>query len=187
MIYLIDMDGVVADFERELLDQFRKLYPNKNYVSLDKRTTSTTEEQYPLEDRPLLRSITSSPGFFLNLKPIEGSLNALLELKSISGNEVFLCSSPTNIYKQCVQEKYMWVEQHLGHEWTQKIILTKDKTLVYGNYLIDDNSNIKGIKTPFWEHVIYDQPYNRNLEHLNGKKRISWQGNWREVLDIHQK
>jgi len=56
----------------------------------------------------------------------------------------------------------------------------KDKTLIIGDILIDDKPEIKGISTPNWEHIIFDQPYNKNI---TNKKRINWD-NFKEVLGV---
>lgn len=42
----------------------------------------------------------------------------------------------------CVQ--YAWVEKHLGHEFLEQVILTRDKTLISGDLLIDDRPDILG-------------------------------------------
>lgn len=40
--------------------------------------------------------------------------------------------------------QFEWIDKHLGPEWLDKIVLTKDKTMVNGHILIDDRPNIKG-------------------------------------------
>lgn len=52
------------------------------------------------------------------------------------------------ILKNCVLEKYDWVDYYLGREWIRKIILTKDKTLVRGKILVDDRPRISGAMKP---------------------------------------
>jgi 5'-nucleotidase len=58
-----------------------------------------------------------------------------------------------------------------------RIIVSKDKALVHGDVLVDDKPEIKGALTPAWHHVIFDQPYNRQI----GGIRMTWE-NWRNVL-----
>jgi 5'-nucleotidase len=69
------------------------------------------------------------------------------------------------------------VEGHLGTEFTTRVILTRDKTLVRGDGLIDDKPTIGGIATPQWRHVLFNQPYNRQFP----GPRVDWE-NWREAL-----
>ena len=41
--------------------------------------------------------------------------------------------------------QYEWVENHLGKDWIDRLILTRDKTMINGDVLIDDKINITGI------------------------------------------
>lgn len=43
-----------------------------------------------------------------------------------------------------VYVQYAWVEKHLGHEFLEQVILTRDKTLIAGDILIDDKPDIVG-------------------------------------------
>ena len=90
-------------------------------------------------------------------------------------------ATPLSLYAYCVLEKYQWVEKYLGYGFTKKLILTRDKTLVRGDMLIDDKPEITGIQKPVWEHIIYDFPYNR---HITGNRRIVRWKNWRKILGI---
>lgn len=40
--------------------------------------------------------------------------------------------------------QYRWVERHLGPQFVKRIILTRDKTVVLGDLLIDDKDTIQG-------------------------------------------
>jgi len=182
MIYLVDMDGVIVDFEKGILDEFRKRYPDKPFIPLEKRTTFYVRDQYPKELQPLIDEIyrsEKSKGFYLGLSLIEGALDALLELKN-SGNEIYICTSPTLFNPFCISEKYEWINNNLGTEWTEKVIMTRDKTVIDGNFLIDDNPNLLGVQKPRWKQILYSQPYNRDA---NFKQRLTWQ-NWKFVLNI---
>ena len=179
MIILIDMDDVLADFDSEFLKRWREKYPDKLYVPLEKRSLFYMKEQYPQEVWDLVKEIYYSPGFIRSLPVVTGGCEAVKEL-SERGHEVFICSAPLSNYENCVLEKYEWVEEYLGREWTRKIILTRDKTLVKGKILIDDRPEIKGAAVPEWEHIIYDRPYNRNIQ---DKRRLTWE-NWKEVLNL---
>lgn len=44
----------------------------------------------------------------------------------------------------CVLFQYAWVEKHLGHDFLEQVILTRDKTVVSGDILIDDKPDILG-------------------------------------------
>jgi 5'-nucleotidase len=90
-----------------------------------------------------------SRGFYRNLPPVPGAIKAVTDLLA-EGFGVYICTSPLEQYQHCVLEKYEWVEEHLGSEFTTRVILTRDKTLVRGDVLIDDKPTIGGISTPQW-------------------------------------
>ena len=177
MIVLVDMDGVIADFDGGFLDGWRRAHPERAHVPREARTRFRLIDQYPPEEIERVRGVYCAPGFFRGLAPVPGGLDALREMRD-AGHEVLLCTSPLERYRNCVLEKYEWVEAHLGVEWTHHMVLTRDKTLVHGDLLIDDNPRIEGRLGPRWEHVLYDQPYNRAVR---GHRRLTW-ASWREVL-----
>lgn len=43
--------------------------------------------------------------------------------------------------------QYKWVEKHLGPEFVERIILTRDKTVVSADLLFDDKDTIRGLKS----------------------------------------
>lgn len=177
MRILVDMDGVITDFDGEFLKRWRERYPGQFYVPFDQRTKFYVKDSYPEELKPLVAEILLEPTFFRDMMPMPGAKEALFEMDEM-GLEVFICSSPLSTYKNCVLEKYEWVENVLGPDWVKRIILTKDKTLVRGDYLIDDKPEITGVEDiPSWEHILYDRPYNKQ----GNKRRLTWE-NWKNVL-----
>jgi 5'-nucleotidase len=177
MIILVDQDDVIADFNGYFLTLWRQKYPNLPYVPNEERKSYQTINDYPENLADKVKDIYYQEGFFKNLPLIGGAKEGMEEIKNM-GNDVFICTSPITKYDYCVKEKYEWVEKYLGKEWTTKIILTRDKTLIHGDYLIDDNPNIKGINKPTWKHIFYDQPYNINIKN---DLRLNW-ANYEEVF-----
>lgn len=51
-------------------------------------------------------------------------------------------ASSADLFSPPVQ--YRWVEQNLGPQFVERIILTRDKTVVMGDLLIDDKDDIQG-------------------------------------------
>lgn len=177
-IILVDMDGVLADFEAGFLKIWKRRFPH-HPQTLEKRKTFRLADSLPNGLNQDIRSVLSSPGFFANLKPIPRAKEALEKMQKL-GHEVLICTSPISEYENCVLGKYRWVAKNLGFDWTKKVIMTKDKTLIFGNILIDDKPEYKGMRKPAWIHALFDAPYNR---HAKTKLRITWK-NWEKILDI---
>ena len=179
MRILIDMDGVLADFEKTLLETYRLKFPDKPYIRMEEIKSFHAEDDYEKIEaglKSIIRGICSSKGFYYSLQPISGGSEAVSEMNKL-GNEIFICTSPLTEYENCILEKHQWVEKYLGRDWVKKIVMTKDKTIIKGDILIDDKPEIAGIDIPSWEHILYSQPYNKNIN----KKRLTWD-NWKEVL-----
>jgi 5'-nucleotidase len=104
-------------------------------------------------------------GFFENLPPIDGAIDAFKKL-SEKYETYFLSTAPwSNIYAP--SEKRIWVEKHLGEFAFKKLILTHNKGLLKGDYLIDDRK-LNGVEDFEGEHI-----------HFGTEKFKSW----KDVLD----
>jgi len=177
-IILVDMDGVLCDFEQAFLDCWRTSFPEKPFIQIPDRRTPYLSDQYPPEEYDNIYKMWQRPRFFADLPEIPHGVAALKEMDAM-GWDVRICTSPMRRYEHCAPEKFEWIEARFGHAWVDKIILTRDKTMVRGDILIDDMPNIKGSYPTLYTHIIYDQPYNREVTH---RPRLTW-ANWREVMD----
>lgn len=177
MIVLLDQDGVLADFERGFLLAWAQAYPDQPAIPLAQRRRFRLAEDYPEHLRADVAAVYAAPGFFLDLPPIEGAISAVGEMLA-AGLDVRICTAAIDDYENCVLEKFRWVERHLGRDFTHRMILTKDKTLVAGDWLVDDKPAITGSRAPQWQHVLFDAPYNRQVSDV---PRLNWT-NWRSVL-----
>jgi len=181
MIYLVDMDGVLADTVGGIYKDLLKRHPNFPAIPYEQNTCWDFPSLYTEEQEKLIREIWRQDHFFRDLEPLPGALEGIQELSNFG--DVLICTYPTTTNRTCMQDKYDWVKKHLSHDWARRTILTKDKSLVYGDMLIDDKPNPEenGRITPSWQHIVYDQPWNR---HVKSRKRMTWQMNWKKVLEI---
>ncbi|NXT04724.1 NT5C protein, partial [Prunella fulvescens] len=212
---LLDMDGVLADFEGAVLREFRARFPAEPRVELAERRGFSVREQYRSLREDLAAKVASvyeSPGFFLDLDPIPGALEAVQEMLHMQDTEVFICTSPLRKYEHCVVEKYKWVEKHLGSEFVERIILTRDKTVVAADLLFDDKDTIQGLNSismvgcwlgshptadssfsplptgaelnPSWEHILFTCCHNRHVQLPAPRRRLhSWADDWKAILE----
>jgi len=180
---LIDMDGVLCDWEPHFLHHYRKRWPEREFIPLEKRRSFLVRHDYKEQlgiTNP--NEVYEEPGWFLSLKPVTNAVEMFRYLKSREDLEVFVCSSPITNYKHCVTEKYQWVEQHLGREALSCLMLTKDKTIVNADLLIDDKPTITGKDDPRWFHALFTAAHNTWVTNLteNQQRMDSWD---KEFLD----
>ncbi|XP_074244388.1 5'(3')-deoxyribonucleotidase, mitochondrial isoform X6 [Saimiri boliviensis] len=216
---LVDMDGVLADFEGGFLRKFRARFPDQPFIALEDRRGFWVSEQYGrlrpgLSEKAI--SIWESKNFFFELEPLPGAVEAVKQMANLQNTDVFICTSPIKMFKYCPYEKtwgfimltrlisnsqpqviylpwlpkvlglqYAWVEKHLGPDFLEQIVLTRDKTVVSADLLIDDRPDITGAEpTPSWEHVLFTACHNRHLQLQPPRRRLhSWADDWKAILD----
>uniref|UniRef100_F7A8Z1 Jupiter microtubule associated homolog 1 n=1 Tax=Equus caballus TaxID=9796 RepID=F7A8Z1_HORSE len=155
----------------------------RSRLGLDGLETEAWTEHCIFQEKVV--SVFEAPGFFLDLEPIPGALEAMREMNDMQDTEVFICTSPPEKYDYSVYEKYCWVEKHLGPQFVERIILTRDKTVILGDLLIDDKDTIQGQEeTPSWEHILFTCCHNQHLVLPPTRRRLlSWSDDWREIID----
>jgi 5'-nucleotidase len=162
MLILVDMDGVLADFEGGFLGEWRTQFPDEIYVPLDQRSTFDIRDQYPKHLRKSIDQVIRAPEFIRKLGPVADAIAGMKKLAE-HGHDVRICTSPLSDAPTCLQEKHDWVQCHLGPEWAKTLVITKDKTIIRGDVLLDDNPEIKGAYKPTWVHIVFHAPYNATI------------------------
>lgn len=137
-IVYVDMDGVLCNF----------------FKAARQALLENPSQEYP----------QSQLGFFLNLEEIPGAIDGFRKLEE--KYDVWVLTRPSFLNPHCYTEKVQWVWNHLGYDIVEKTILSPDKSLLKGNYLIDDQGNagqdrfegewihFKTAKFPDWNSVI---------------------------------
>lgn len=179
LILLIDMDGPLCNWVKGVTDALRREHPEILLPGYDALTNFDIHTYLTPDHSKIVREITASPGFYENLDPEPGAVDALKDIEDHFQGYItpFICSSPSvprgAEFPWCHSEKIAWVQDKLGSFWANRTILTKDKTLVRGHLLIDDNPKIKGVVEPTWAQIIYARPWNALLDDT----RMTWD-NW---------
>lgn len=173
---LVDMDSTIADWGKEfdrMLDERGEVAANiprqgdQREWSLDANRTE--------DEVKIIAEIMNDPGFYARLEIMPHAKEQLLGMVE-RGHEVILVTSPWLTNPTCISDKFQWVAEHLGADWAERVIITKDKTHVSGDILIDDKPEIKGTGTPKWRHILFDQPYN---QYITDKARVY---NWLDFI-----
>jgi len=178
-ILLFDLDQVCVGFHIGITEKWRERWPDKDWIDPKDMKKMYASENYPPHLQKILRSMIYERGFFRDLPPIPGAIEAM-EYIARCVPKTFICTKPLAGSRYCLQEKDDWVRKYLGSYLANRMIIAPDKTLIHGTYLIDDMPYITGEYTPTWEHLLFDAPYNRDV---TDKKRIDW-SNYRELLEI---
>ena len=117
-ILYIDMDDVLADFRAGI------------YAHID-------ENPYTFIPQAEL-------GFFENLEPIYGAIYAVNQLRRNKIFDVYILTAPSTRNPHSYSEKRLWVEKYFDYDFTDKLIICSNKSLLKGDFLVDDNASGKG-------------------------------------------
>jgi 5'(3')-deoxyribonucleotidase len=106
----IDMDNVLVDFP--------SAFPLVDPAMLDQYDTNKDE----------------IPGIFSLMKPMEGAVEAFVELSSLFDTYILSTSPWEN--PSAWSDKLLWVKKHLGKPAHKRLILSHHKHLNLGHYLV---------------------------------------------------
>lgn len=119
-IIYVDMDGVLCDI----------------YSHAKKKFSEFPQIKYP----------QSQYGFFLELPVIYNSVETVKSLQNdYDGNfDIWFLTAPSTHNPMSYAEKNYWIRINFGQAWCDKLIICPDKSLLRGDYLIDDNISGRG-------------------------------------------
>jgi 5'-nucleotidase len=173
MRLLIDMDGVVANFLEHFCYLFNRRYLRN--VQPDSITTFDLSKSIEGATREECNTIFKSPGFFDNLLPVDGAIEALNSLEDKGHEIVFVTSCYTGH-----EDKLNWLNRHL--DFVPTVVFCNNKYLVKGDILLDDSIDNLEQWANEWVHnhaVCFDAPYNQAW---NGKTVKNW-NEFQELVD----
>lgn len=151
----IDMDGVTCDFDKKFMEYCPSLFLGENGNDAD----------YDARSKLVDEVILGNPGFFQQLEPIDGAIEAIKLLSDYY--DIQFVSTPVYAVAESYSDKRIWLEKHFGDFAKKKLVLTHRKDLVIGDYLIDDRIK-NGVATFKGEHIHF------------GQEKFA---NWKNVLD----
>lgn len=170
---LMDMDGVFCDFaggyfalakaiDPELYEQLMDREEQINYYCHDH---ITDPEIWKRGD-----ALSNHPDLFGLLNPYPGSIEGMNLLRSLAaqrGIDVLICTAPHTTNFNSYTSKAKWISAYMGHDWLDKILMVRDKTIIRGSILVDDKPIPLGNYIPTWKHVVMPHPYNREQQKTN--------------------
>lgn len=115
------------------------------YIDMDD-TLCNFKKSYKrsLIERPENAWPHSKEGFFVELEPLPRALEAVSSLINSNRYDPYILTSPSVRNPNSYIEKRLWIEKHFGLAFCKKLIISPNKALNVGHYLIDDNLEGKG-------------------------------------------
>lgn len=107
------------------------------YVDMDNVLCDyNTAHRMDLMKEPNIKYPQSQYGFFSGLAPLDGAIDGFNYL--FDNYNTWILTAPSVLNPLSYTEKRIWVEQHLGMRAVHKLIMSPDKSLLIGDFLIDD-------------------------------------------------
>jgi 5'(3')-deoxyribonucleotidase len=132
-IVYVDMDNVLVDFPSGI-----------------KKLSEETKEKYA-------GALDEIPGFFGDLPPIPGAIDAFHKLSE--KYQTYILSTAPWENPTAWPDKLLWVKKHLPEVGHKRLILSHNKHLNKGDYLIDDRK-ANGAGDFAGEHIQFGvEPY----------------------------
>ncbi len=170
-LILVDLDMVITDFHGGFESVWTRKFPDRKVVPLSERKSFYLTKDYAPEYTGDIEEILNAEHFLLGLEPLPGAVDGFRTLVETYQHVRICTTSLKNQYSS--GEKWQWVSTVFGRKHAEEMIVCNDKTLIKATYLIDDRPSIRGLVVPEWEHILFDQPYNRDVQ----QKRFTWGDN----------
>lgn len=158
MIILLDMDGPLAHFDQHAWNKCAELGIIPDIETIEHQTSRWLTDHMTRDDEAELRAVINEPGWFRELPVVDGAQAGVDQLVA-AGHEVYVCTKPLETNPTCRDEKAAWLREHFPY-LEDRLFIAPDKSLVWGDILLDDAPKPKWFHRSQWNPVIYDCPYN---------------------------
>lgn len=165
----VDMDGVLADIESQMIEQFNKEYG----MNLSKEGIQGLSEEEAFKGRELLHGILNKGNFFRSLPVMPDAVESLQKLQE--NFEIFIVSAATE-FPISLAEKVAWLGEHFPFIKWENIVLCGSKRIINTDYLIDDHS--KNLDYCMGKPIMFAAFHNINQTH---HLRVN---NWKEAVTV---
>lgn len=174
----VDQDEVLYHWNEGFQAEAVERYPHIEFPFLKENKSWDLTHGLDIEGVKAVEALKNLPGFYYNLRPIDGAKEALEEMEA-EGIHISIITAPTVSNPTCASDKHNSLARDFGHRWAKRTVITDDKTVVMADFLIDDRPDIRGYYQPVWQHIVFDQPYNQHV--TNRFRMLDW-SEWRVVL-----
>lgn len=136
IIIYVDMDDTIFDYKNHFIDRSKK-----------------QNIKYP----------QSKVGFYKDLPLKENAKDVFLWLNEQEIFDVYILTAPSLENKHSYSEKAIQIENHFGFDMLNKLIISPNKGLNLGHYLIDDYDSGRG-----------QENFNGKLIKFGSKEFLDW-------------
>ena len=158
---LVDMDGVLADFDKATQAHLLENHPE---ILIKPRRHFYFREDYPDPNhQAVIDELHSSQGFFESLPVMDGAEEAWEHIADL-GYKPQVCTSPLRSNEWCAEEKLSWLQRNFGKTAARTAIISSDKANYDGIALIDDKTTIKNADQASWQHILFAQSHNLDAD-----------------------
>ena len=160
MLLLVDLDGVTVDFHSAVCKAHNELTGDNLQVE--------DIDQWELETFGIKKTTWQQPGFFYDLDPYPGAVEALWKAQQ-NGHKLWVVTNAMDI-DFVEEDKRLWVSENIP--FVRGLVFTDKKHLLPGDMLIDDCpeylENYPGtavkINRPYNKHVKVDYAFDTLAE-----------------------
>jgi len=182
-IVYVDMDGTLVDFNKQFLD-FLPLEANiqhdyNMYYDLSKWFTHHDELTEGFNKWDIIKEIFNIYDFWFSMRPNTGAIDVFEDMYNSPNLDVYLCTMPASTEASLIGKRD-WIKENLPFFPEEKVIFMKDKLLLNGDYLIDDNPAYFTDGGPTNKIAPY-HPYNSEGSKIKASKYFK---SWEELYSI---
>lgn len=164
---LVDMDGVIADFEEPNNNIIRNNFPDivPEFDRLDFYFSDTYKDRKDVVQ--VIEDEVRKPGFIKRFPVVQGAIHGWGRILE-AGFSPRICSSPLENHETVIVEKIDWLEEHFvpvfGSWVVDTAIFNRDKSGYLAIAIIDDRPTLRNIESATWQHILFDRSYNRSIK-----------------------
>lgn len=163
MIVKIDVDGVIRDINSKMCEIYNQTF-NQRLTINDIFDYDVTKVFKKIKEKTKMSAVDfffhlHSKDVFLHSKPYEGVKEAIDKLRT-AGHKVIIVTWQFNLNNKI--NTLLFLEKNNIHY--DDICFTRDKWMIQGDYLIDDNPEFIMEERDSSEKILIEMPYNKNID-----------------------
>ena len=164
---LLDCDDVITNFLEHLLEKWNAQVSDEKKIEIDDIKTWDLGQYAD----PSIFEIFRSEGFFEELRAKEYSISSIKQLIESERYDIYVvtaCGTPLEF-----AEKLRWFKRYIPEFNTNRIISIKEKSMIRGDIIVDDNVANLDECARYMDCVIYDMPSNADVKRYPRIKNLA--------------